>query len=594
MLLTAIDAWRTLAKTSHASQYQRLLKQADSYRSHLPPAEHSSDSITYIGTAVLNLGLAYLLSGDSSYVDTARRWINTAISYPHWGKEWMPDHDLDAAWLLFGLGLGYDWLREALPPAESKDLRDKLALQGKLLYAFALATRGQWWSSAYWQNHNWICYGGLAAVAYALWGEVDDAPLWAQHARDNFAQSLSLMPEDGSDYEGPAYWHYGFIWYLIYADLLQQQTGENLHQSAFLQNSFFYRLYLSGPNLIDTANFGDCHDRRSAHTAAVYSRLAGLYSIGEAQWLYHHFYKNGEWEREGAEGLVKPGLWAESGLEFLWYQPEVSPSPIRNLPCSRIFPDLGLVAMRSSWDTDGVMMAFKCGTPNGIKAWHSGNSLNRKYGWKTISAGHDHPDANSFIVIKGDDYITVDEGYSKAKLTANHSTLLIDGRGQYAEGAYNAFRQSDETWGARLEDAFDFDGCVYARGEAARAYHTELNLRQFTREALFLDGAAIVLKDTIASDKVHNYQWLLQTDAPAIKTSPQIYAVASGKSTCAVHVLQPSEVDHQVIEQEITANPTSAKPDWIIRRTQYALSLSPSEAAKLYISALQASNGTSI
>lgn len=35
-----------------------------------------------------------------------------------------------------------------------------------------------------------------------------------------------------------------------------------------------------------------------------------------------------------------------------------------------------------------------------------------------------------------------------------------------------------------------------------------------------------------------------------------------------------------MIEKEITVNPTSAKPDWIIRRTQYALSLSPSEAAK--------------
>lgn len=573
----SIDAWRGFAKTSHASQYQRLLKQADSYRHHLPPTEHPSDSITYIGTAVLNLGLAYLLTGDSRYVDTAGRWIKTAISYPHWGKERMPDHDLDAAWLLFGLGLGYDWLREVLPPDESHALRDKLALQGKLLYEFARLNQGKWWSSAYWQNHNWICYGGLAAAAYALWDDVDEAASWAQSARDNFAQALSLMPEDGSDYEGPVYWRYGLIWHLIYADLLQQQTGENLHPSDFLENTFFYRLYLSGPNLIDTANFGDCHDRRSAHTAAVYARLAGLYNLGEAQWLYHHFYKNGEWEREGAEGLVKPGLWAESGLEFLWYQPEVQPAPLRNLPCNRIFPDLGLVAMRSSWDTDGLTMAFKCGSPNGIKAWHSGNSLNRKYDWDTISAGHDHPDANSFIVIRGDDYITVDEGYSKAKLTAHHSTLLIDGRGQYAEGKYNIFRQLDETWGARLEDAFDFGGWVYARGEAARAYHRELNLRQFTREVLFLDASAIVLKDAIASDSAHHYQWLLQTDVPAIETSPQIYAITSGKTRCTLHVLQPAEIDHQVIEQEITANPTSAKPDWIIRRTQYALSLSPPE-----------------
>lgn len=576
----AIDTWRELARTSHAPQYRRLLKQAESYRHDLPPPEHPSDSITYIGTAALNLGLSYLLSGDRDYVDIARRWIHRAVSYPHWGKERMPDHDLDAAWLLFGLGLGYDWLKTTLPSAESDALRDKLALQGKRLHEFALANQGRWWSSAYWQNHHWICYGGLATAAYALWDDVDEARLWAELARGNFAQSLALMPEDGSDYEGPVYWRYGLIWFLIYADLLQQQTGEDLHSSDFLRNTFFYRLYLSGPNLADTANFGDCHDRRSAHTAAVYARLAGLYGIGEAQWLYHHFYQNGEWEREGAEGLVKPGLWAESGLEFLWHQPEVSPSPIGDLPCSRVFPDLGLVAMRSSWEADGAMMAFKCGTPNGLKAWHSGQALNHRYDWQTISAGHDHPDANSFIIIKGDDYIAVDEGYSKAKLTKHHSALLIDGRGQYADGAYNIFRQADETWGARLEDVFDFDGYVYARGEAARAYHPELKLRQFTRETLFLDGAAVVLKDTIASDDRHEYQWLLQTDVPAVKTGRRTYAITSGKTACALHVLRPAETDHQVIEQEITANPTSAKPDWIIRRTQYALSISPAKATR--------------
>ena len=39
-------------------------------------------------------------------------------------------------------------------------------------------------------------------------------------------------------------------------------------------------------------------------------------------------------------------------------------------------------------------------------------------------------------------------------------------------------------------------------------------------------------------------------------------------------------VTHDVLEQEISANPTSAKPDWIIRRTQYALALSPAEACR--------------
>ena len=571
----SLEKWRSMAETTHSSQFARLLRQAKSHHGNLPPPDHPSDSITYIGTAVLNLALAHLLAEDPAHLDAARRWIKSAIAYPHWGKERMPDHDRDAAWLLFGLGLGYDWLKNALSSGERDALRDKLILQGKKLYDFALATEGKWWSTAYWQNHNWICYGGLAAAAYALCDEYGEAGRWATRAQDNFIRSLSYMAEDGSNYKGPVYWHYGVIWFLIYADLLQQQTGACLHDSEFLRNTFYYRLYLSGPNLVDTANFGDCHDRRSAHTAAVYARLAGLYNIGEAQWLYHHFYRSGEWEREGAEGLVKPGLWAESGLEFLWYAPEVVASPLEALPRSGTFADLGIVAMRSSWNADAITMAFKCGTPNGMKAWHSGHALNRSRSWQTLSAGHDHPDANSFIVIKGDDYLAVDDGYAKEKRTRNHSTLLVDGRGQYAEGTKNAFRGLDETWGARLEASLELEGVFYVRGEAARAYERDMELRQFTREALFLEGEAVVLRDVISADVPHRYHRLLQTDAPAEPKGHGCFTIESGAAAYRLHALQPDGITHQVHEQEIKANPTSAKPDWIISNTQYALALCP-------------------
>lgn len=573
----SLEKWRRFAQSTHSLQYQQLLRQADCHHGCAPPSEHPSDSITYIGTAVLNLALAYLLSDDERYVEPARRWIKTAISYPHWGKERMPDHDLDAAWLLFGLGLGYDWLKDVLPSDERDALREKLIAQGRKLYEYSLASDGKWWSSAYWQNHNWICYGGLAFAAYALCHGCSEAGSWAARARENFILSLSYMPEDGSNYEGPVYWRYGVIWFLIYADLLQQETGEDLHDSAFLRNTFYYRLYLSGPNLVDTANFGDCHDRRSAHTAAVYARLASLYNIGEAQWLYRHFYRTGEWQREGAQGLVKPGLWAESGLEFLWYQPDVEESPVKDLPRSRVFADLGLVTMRSSWDADAISMAFKCGTPNGIKAWHSGHALNRSRDWQTLNAGHDHPDANSFIIIRGDDYLAVDDGYAREKLTRHHSTLLIDGRGQYAEGTKNAFRGLDETWGARLEACLEFDDVVYARGEAARAYGRDLGLRQFSREALFLEGKAVVFRDVIAADAPHRYEWLLQTDAPPATIGPRSFTIKSGETACRLHALQPEGIKHQVCEQEIKANPTSAKPDWIISNTQFALALSPTQ-----------------
>ncbi len=570
----SIENWRTLCDTSHIARYQRLLEQATSYHTSLPPNEHPDDSITSIGMAVANLALAYLLTADQHHLDTAREWIRVAIDYPHWGKKRMPDHDLDAAWLLFGLGTAYSWIKHDLPPDERDRLRNKLLLQGRRLYDFAVENEGRWWSCAYWQNHNWICYGGLATVAYALEDEFPETKAWSDRAYDNFMTILTLMADDGSDYEGPVYWRYGFIWFLIYGDLLQQQTGIDLHDNDFLRNAFDFRLYLSGPNLIDTANLGDCHDRRSAHTPAVYYRLASLYHNGQAQWLTDHFYKTGEWARDGREGLVKPGTLPEAWLEFLWYDPTVTHQPLDDLSLTCVYPDMGLVSTRTSWQPEATFMVFKCGAPNGQKGWAYGHAINQQKGWDTIKASHAHPDENGFILIQGDHYLVVDEGYSKAKRSRHHSTILVDGRGQYVEDNYNAFRDLGSLRAGRLEDTFTQDGIAYMRGDATRAYDPELNLNEFVRQVVFIDGDLIILHDTLQSSKSHQYQWLLQTDVQPKTITAQQFIVNAGQTAMQVNVLNPQNAGWHIQSEEITANPTSAKPDWIIRRLQHALVVS--------------------
>ena len=139
------------------------------------------------------------------------------------------------------------------------------------------------------------------------------------------------------------------------------------------------------------------------------------------------------------------------------------------------------------------------GAPNGIKAWHSGHQLNHSRAWQTLNAGHDHPDANSFIIISGDDYVAVDDGYAKEKRSRHHSTLLIDGRGQYAEGSKNAFRDLDATWGARqasLMRRLSF----YTRGEAARAYAPDLRLPPIHKRSDFPRRRCLRFSHTIAAD----------------------------------------------------------------------------------------------
>lgn len=72
--------------TSRAMQYKRLLEQADRYKQMELPLEHPKESTTYMGIAIANLALAYRLSGSEQYLQDAKRFMNTVLSYEKWGN----------------------------------------------------------------------------------------------------------------------------------------------------------------------------------------------------------------------------------------------------------------------------------------------------------------------------------------------------------------------------------------------------------------------------------------------------------------------------------------------------------------------------
>lgn len=574
-----LDEWRQAAATTHAAQYARLLTHATSYADVTLPSDHPDDSITYIGMGAANLALANLLTDEPCYLETLRYWLKTGISYPHWGKKRMPDHDLDAAWLLFGFSLALNWVGDRLPSDERDALIAKLRLQGERLYNFSITDIGTSWTRHYWQNHNWITNGGFLTAAYALAADDYDTSAWIEDAIVNFKRVLSVFPEDGSDYEGPVYWRYGFQFLLFPLHLLEQESSVNLHDNDFLRNAFNYRIAVAAANWVNTANFGDCHDRASSHSRMMLYRLASLYRNGHAQWLADHFDEIGEWEREGRAGMVKPGLLPEAWVDFVWYDPTVVPEPLHTLPTTMVFPDLGLLTTRSSWEKEATYLAFKCGTPNGARGWHLGQQFDVDHGWSTIKADHDHNDANSFILTRGNDYLTVDQGYSKAKWTRHHSTLLVDGQGQYRDGEKNPYKGLKQGWGGRLENWFVANEAVFMQGEASGAYAADLGVTQFTRRMLVLDADTILLWDDVALQTPRKLEWLLQTDQPLAQIGERTWAVETASQRLQLDIVSPSAATADQWEQEISANPTSAKPDWIITRQQHTFALSPAEPA---------------
>lgn len=566
---------RAAIHNTHAAQWRRLYEQCDLYRTQTPPSEHPTASITYFGPAAANLALAYQLTGQPGYLAEAWRWISTAIRYPHWGKANLPDHDLDAGWLLHGLSLAYSWLRHDLDAEAAAELRTKLELQGQRMYDYAVATEGRWWSSSYWQNHNWICYAGLATAGYVL-----ERPEWTARARDNFATVLAELPTDGSDHEGVVYWRYGVPWLAIYLDLLQHAEGADWWRcSQFLANTFWYRLHQTAPGFEQNVDHGDCHDRRSGHSVALYYKLASAYRIGQAQWLAEQVATRFFWREAYASG-VKPGVLAEAFLELLWYDPDVPAVPVDDAttPKRAYFPDLGLVTARTSWSSDGTLVSFKAAPGGGHHAWNRAHRLQAERGWDTLNAGHHHPDAGSFVLAGHGAFLLVEDGYNNRKRAAHHNLILVDGRGFAGEDRYHVYKDAPPTRTAQLTDVLTEGGWVHATADLTAMYDVDLRLRHVRRTLACTPSGALVLRDDLAAEIPHEWTTLLHSDWPAepwpSAHDQDLYAIRNGPGQAWVRPHAPARAVIQQVDTAVEANPTASTPSLAISKTLRTLRVS--------------------
>ncbi|MFE7504302.1 DUF4962 domain-containing protein [Promicromonospora sp. NPDC057488] len=562
-----------------APQWRRLAEQCDLYRRTAPPAEHPLASITYLGPAAANLALAYRLTGQEHYLEEAWRWISAAVSFEHWGRAHLPDHDLDAGWILHGLSLAYTWLGDDLGPERAELLRAKLALQGERLYDFAVASEGSWWSSSFWQNHHWICHTGLATVGYAL-GE----RAWTERAKAAFSTVVDVLPADGSDMEGVVYWRYGVPWLATYLDLLQHTEGVDWwDRCRFLANTFFYRLHQAAPGYEEIVDHGDCHDRRSGHSVALYRILAARYGIGEAQWLADTVADRFFW-REAYESGVRPGVLPEAWAELLWYDAAVAPvDPARSVPAQAAFDDLGLLVHRTSWADDATLLSFKSSPGGGRTAWETSRRLDAERGWDTLSAGHHHPDAGSFVLASRGAWLLVDEGYSNRKRAGHHNLVLVDGQGFAGEGRYHVYADAPPDRTADMVDVLAEGGFLHGRARTGRMYPEELGVETLERTIAVLPSGRTVVVDRGRAERPRTWTLLFHADHPADEvTPPEPGAVSNvlrnGRAGAWLTTYAGPAGEGSTVERVVTdveANPTSSTPDLVVTRRLHTLRVTP-------------------
>lgn len=534
-------------------QFTRLVEQCKMYADQELSPTPPPSSITYIGMGAANLSLAYLLTGSKHYLNEAKRWIFTAVGYDVWGYGFLVDVDLSASWLLYGLGLSYDWIKSNLNPEERKSLLDKLILQGNKIFGYAKENRGNCWATDFWQNHNWINYCGLLTTAYAIRDEYNGAEEWIQECVKDFEFVMKNMPEDGSNYEGTGYWRYAINFVLSAAELIRECEGENLFESEYLKNTFWFKMYQTAPNMEENINFGDVHDTRSSHSIAAYYKFASEYGNEYAQWMAEQV-RTKYLFREAYQSKLLPGILPEAFLEVLWYNPAIKMRKPDDLPLTRYFPDLGLAVIRNGWDRDSIHFSFKSSAPGGNKQWKESWKLNKANNWRTRSLTHYHVDFNNIVLKAFDASLAIDEGFNRTNRARNHSLITVDEQGCVGEkiweegslkdpelfdlnakGIFNVWRDVPESAVASVENFSSANGYTYVVGESSKMYDPDLKLTRNARNVLYSENGYFIIFDELQSGIAHNYTWHLQSEQFADEIRKNDFEIVNGKGVLNIY-----------------------------------------------------------
>ncbi|WP_404477981.1 heparinase II/III family protein [Novosphingobium sp. BL-52-GroH] len=320
---------------------------------------------------VLYTAFAWRWTGDRRFAERARAEMMAAARFP----EWNHTHFLDVAETACGVAIGYDWIFPFLSRDERALIRT--ALVEKALLWGDRAYRGsedEWLGfPRYSWNWNPVCNGGLLAAALAV---AEDEPLLARDiiagATASLPRALAAFGPDGGGGEGPVYWSYGILYYVLSVAMLERALGSTMgltSTDAFRQTDQ-YRLWVQGPTG-KAFNYGDCKEKLAGNVA-----LAWL-ARNNAQPATSSLARE-----EMVAGMEAPKLDGEFDRFFplyaIWY-PEAPERANAALPAAVHFRgDADIACFRSDWSSpDAAYLGFKAGNN---------------------AANHTHQDLGSFVL----------------------------------------------------------------------------------------------------------------------------------------------------------------------------------------------------
>ncbi len=467
---------------------------------------------------------AQLLAPDPARRQKLIEWLRVAVTYPHWGRGSLADLDLDAEYMMEGMALTYDWLYDELPADLRGQVRDCIAEHCRRLYAASVNGRTGGGLN-FQQNHFWFAHLALGLGAAAVYGEAPEAREWLGWAFDRFERVFITLADDGGFHEQPGYWDYSMPTLFKMIDLYEQCTGLRIpHGDEGLRKAAAFRWHFVYPGFKLTAAFGDTPISKSPPPANLMLWLAKRYRDPVAMGLAEkrRFKPYTQWTR------------------LLWLDETLKPcDPFKVIPLAQWYKDAQMAFARTSWGPDATMFAF-ISRPLGGEKWAA---LCRRY--NLGGTGHNHPAQNHFVLFGRGQVLAADPGYTYKKLTRNHNTILVDGRGQLGDGEKwprpNAGR-------ARILGFTASDGVYAVTGEAASAYPKDLGLTRFERTLVMASRDVVVVYDRLAAKQPRQFTWRLHFYGRAERKPPG-WRLTVGRAQLDVLPLLPAAAAGRVLAE---------------------------------------------